>query len=285
MRTWIGIIGALMVLAAPNVAVRAHPMATLQTEPQRGDVQPIEPAAEADDSADPAIAAALDLAVDASIAPLHATPASPWRITSALEWQRAEKPDGSSAAVTVKRPLPLAWDAKIGADFKPADAPSPYGLPAQPLPQVNDRASGAAWARLAVPNLASLGVQVGADHNHNTFGASLSRSLPLSEAYSVTFEHKYAVSDPAAPPPAAVASVAAAPPLIWSADRLLKFNIHPTATTLAAGTTTSTADNVTRNKFMAEQKLYGPLNVTTAVTDPGSPTSVKSITAGFKLKW
>jgi hypothetical protein len=35
----------------------------------------------------------------------------------------------------------------------------------------------------------------------------------------------------------------------------------------------------------AEQKLYGPLHVTTAVTDLGQTTSNKSITAGFKLNW
>jgi hypothetical protein len=42
---------------------------------------------------------------------------------------------------------------------------------------------------------------------------------------------------------------------------------------------------VTHNTFSAEQKLYGPLQVTTTVTDFGQMTSSKSITAGFKLHW
>jgi len=42
---------------------------------------------------------------------------------------------------------------------------------------------------------------------------------------------------------------------------------------------------VTHNTFSADQKLYGPLHVTTAVTDVGQTTSSKSISAGFKLNW
>ena len=67
--------------------------------------------------------------------------------------------------------------------------------------------------------------------------------------------------------------------------RLVKFNILSTGTSLAAGTTNSSIDNVTRNKFSAEQKLFSNFNVTTSVTDLGSAAPNKSITAGFKLKW
>jgi peroxiredoxin Q/BCP len=48
---------------------------------------------------------------------------------------------------------------------------------------------------------------------------------------------------------------------------------------------TASNDPVTHNTFSAEQKLYGPLQVTTAISDFGQPTSSKSITAGFKLHW
>lgn len=44
-------------------------------------------------------------------------------------------------------------------------------------------------------------------------------------------------------------------------------------------------DPVTHNTLSAEQKLYGPLQVTTAVTDFGQTSSSKSISAGFKLHW
>ena len=58
-----------------------------------------------------------------------------------------------------------------------------------------------------------------------------------------------------------------------------------TGTTLAAGLTSTSTDPVTHNKLSAEQKLYGPLHVTTAVSDLGQPVPNKSITAGFKLNW
>ena len=61
--------------------------------------------------------------------------------------------------------------------------------------------------------------------------------------------------------------------------------ISPTGTTLAAGITTASNDPVTHNTLSADQKLFGPLHVTTAVSDIGEPTSKKSITAGFKLTW
>jgi hypothetical protein len=35
----------------------------------------------------------------------------------------------------------------------------------------------------------------------------------------------------------------------------------------------------------ADQKLFGPLHVTTAVSDIGQPVTNKSVTAGFKLNW
>ena len=74
-------------------------------------------------------------------------------------------------------------------------------------------------------------------------------------------------------------------PQVFGNERAVKFNILPTGTTLGAGLTTASNDPVTHNTISAEQKLYGPLQVTTAVTDFGQTTSNKSITAGFKLHW
>ena len=74
-------------------------------------------------------------------------------------------------------------------------------------------------------------------------------------------------------------------PQVFGNEKAVKFNILPTGTTLGAGVTTASNDPVTHNTLSAEQKLYGPLQVTTAVTDFGQTTSNKSITAGFKLHW
>jgi len=72
---------------------------------------------------------------------------------------------------------------------------------------------------------------------------------------------------------------------VFGNERAVKFNILPTGTTLGAGFANASNDPVTHNTFSADQKLYGPLHVTTAVTDVGQITSNKSVTAGFKLNW
>jgi hypothetical protein len=72
---------------------------------------------------------------------------------------------------------------------------------------------------------------------------------------------------------------------VFGNEKAVKFNVLPTGTTFGAGLATASNDPVTHNTFSAEQKLYGPLHVTTAVTDVGQSTSNKSITAGFKLNW
>jgi hypothetical protein len=80
---------------------------------------------------------------------------------------------------------------------------------------------------------------------------------------------------------------ASAPPSgqVSGNERSVKFNILPTGTTLGVGLTSVSNDPIAHNTFSAEQKLYGPLQVTTAVTDFGQTTSSKSISAGFKVHW
>ena len=56
---------------------------------------------------------------------------------------------------------------------------------------------------------------------------------------------------------------------VFGNEKAVKFNILPTGTTLGAGFANASNDPVTHNTFSADQKLYGPLHVTTAVTDVG----------------
>jgi hypothetical protein len=42
---------------------------------------------------------------------------------------------------------------------------------------------------------------------------------------------------------------------------------------------------VTHNRIGAEQTLYGPLHVSTSITDIGEESENRSITAGFKFRW
>lgn len=204
-----------------------------------------------------------------------------------LDWSRTDKSDGSSA-VTVKKPLPLEWDAKVGADI--AIAPT-SGTSYQPDKSVlfKDQNTGATWASIVVPGVASIDARVDPNKDQSKLGTTISRSVPFGSQYSVTLQNSFAVTEtlgstPNAPP--AAGPLQPGPPTqVWSNDRLVKFNFLSTGTSIAAGTSSSNALNTARNKISAEQKLFDGFNITTSVTDVGAPTVSKSITAGYKWKW
>ncbi|HXF88836.1 MAG TPA: hypothetical protein VNK48_10830 [Xanthobacteraceae bacterium] len=223
-------------------------------------------------------------ATSAPVAPTSPLRLAPRSTSGPFDWQRDEKLDGSSS-VSVKKELPTAWDAKIGADFGFGAQSDPSR---QPLPSPKEPNSGAAWAKIRVPGVAMIDARVEPSPYQQKLGTTVSRSLPLGSSYSLTLQNSYTVIEgvhaPAAPAAGGPASVAA-PAQVWSTDRMVKFNILSTGTSLAAGTTSSSADNVTRSKISAEQKLFEHFNVTTSVTDVGAASSNKSITAGFKWQW
>ena len=86
-------------------------------------------------------------------------------------------------------------------------------------------------------------------------------------------------------PAAAPLGGAVAPEAIWSNQKEVKFDVLPTGTTLAAGIVSSNIDPVVHRTLRADQKLYGPLHLTTAVTDVGQPTANKSVGAALKFNW
>lgn len=225
-------------------------------------------------------------------------PAKPLRLPNlsqkrGFEATRTDNPDGSSAMV-LKQPLPTEWDAKVGADLGLGpSAPSSY-QPGRPLPGQGDRNSGAAWASLGVSHFATVDARIDPTNEQGRLGTTFKKSIPVGDRYSVTLQNSYAVTEsfgestsgPAGLPLTALPQDAGtAPSQVWSNEKQVKFNIASTGTTLGAGLASTSVDPVTHNRLSAEQKLYGPLQVTTAVNDLGQPYSSKSITAGFKLKW
>jgi hypothetical protein len=211
--------------------------------------------------------------------------------TQDLDWNRTDKPDGS-AAVTVKKPLPIEWDAKVGADF--GIAPS-YGTNYQPdktVPLGKEQNTGSTWASVTVPGVASIAARIDPNKDQSKVGTTVSRSVPFGTDYSLTLQNSFALTETLGSPSGVPTAAGTTPPgqpgpsQVWSNDRLVKFNFLSTGTSLGAGTMSSTAPGYyARNKIMAEQKLFDSLNITTAVTDVGAPTVSKSITAGFKWKW
>jgi hypothetical protein len=203
---------------------------------------------------------------------------------------RTDKPDGSSTTA-VKQLLTTEWDANVGADLN--TTPDGY-QPRRPLSvPAGNQDSGAAWASIGVPNLASVDARVDPTYDKGKLGGTLKHSIPVGSQYSVTLQNTYSVTEtynlaatgPSDIPMMVVPAGTLPTPQVWGDERVAKFNILPTGTTLGAGQMTASNDPVTHHTLSAEQQLYGPLHVTTAVTDFGQPTASKSITAGFKLNW
>jgi hypothetical protein len=204
---------------------------------------------------------------------------------------RTEKPDGSSTVV-VKQPLQTEWSNSAGADLGPTSGRSAFDHPL--LTTGDGSASGAAWASIGVANFGSVDARVDPFNEQGKVGTTLKQSIPFGGRFAVTLQNTYSVTEtlgqPATGPadmPFMTLPAAAAPgsTQVFGNERSVKFNILPTGTTLGAGLTNVRNDPITHNTFSAEQKLYGPLQVTTALTDFGQATSSKSISAGFKVHW
>jgi hypothetical protein len=227
-----------------------------------------------------------------------AAPAKPLRLPSlsnakGFDVSQTAKPDGSRTVV-VKQPLASEWDAKLGADLglgpTPADGYRPNRLMSD-----DGSGTGVAWASVGVPNFASLDARLDPGKDQRKLGTTFKHSIPVGNQFALTLQNSYSLTETlgaqiSAPSDLPLMTLPTAPmgqptPQVWGNEKLAKFDVLATGTTLAAGLASTSIDPVTHNKFSAEQKLYGPLHVTTAVSDLGQPVSNKSITAGFKLNW
>ena len=238
----------------------------------------IDPAADADDDA---LAAALnyDPMAFALPAPKKLTDRAPAVRGDSVKWGGEKKIDGSGS-ITVDKRLNTEWDTRLGGDLALAGTPATTYDPLRPLPgMTKEQRGGAAWANVTVPDLATVEVRVAPSDDQRKFATSLQRSVPLGSALSLTLQNDLAVTEMLPPNPSSPASQ------VWDSTRKVKLNIAPTGTTFAAAASNSSLDEVTHHTLSAEQKIYGGFNVTTAVTDPGQPTSSKSLKAGFKMNW
>ncbi len=276
----------VLACALPVAAARAQ-----------SDVPPGASAETADMSQNSADTFALGNALQFDPAAVAATPVKPLKLPGyadgkAFDFSRADKPDGSST-ITLKQPLPIDVETQFGADVAPA--PPTIYVPGHPLPgSTNSFDSGAAWASVGVANLASLDARVDPDSDRGKVGTTLHHAMPIGSKLAVTLQDTFSVTDTLGarschqsgePLLAALPPATPAPTQFWGNEQKLKFEVLPTGTSVSAGVTTSSIDPVTHNALSADQKIYGPLHVTTSVNDVGEPTSSKSITAGFKLNW
>src|SRR5882757_6693432 len=207
-------------------------------------------------------------------------------------WSSNARPNGASA-ISVKQSLSPFWHTRIGADMTVVNQPSvstsadvlrqkysPDGQPAQ--------SSGTAWAAVTAPGVGSIWdktaieARVDPTQEQGKLGTSLSKSVPLSEQYSLTLQNGYNVIQQGFVP---VPGIIGHPARNYETDQSAKLSITDTGTSFVAGQTLSTADDKWLRKVGAEQKLFDGVTVSGSVGETASGAANKSISAGFKRSW
>jgi hypothetical protein len=285
-----------MLVAASLAAAQA----SAQTAPKDDDQEaPAAEAAAAPDAGDADIKPQdLDwsqLNVDASTLTSGAQPkrgtAGP-PVDAGLAWSSKDKPNGS-ADVTVKQPLWSFWDARVGADMTVAREPATLTesqLLAQKfanggsLPQ----SSGTAWAAITAPGAGSIwdktAVEARVDPAQETskLGTTISKSLPLTEQYSLTLQNGTNVTQQGIVP---VPGGAGRPARNLQTEQSAKLSVAETGTSLSVGQTLSSTDEKLLRKIGAEQKLFGGVSIRGSIGETSQGTASKSVGVGFNQSW
>ena len=269
--------------------------------PESSDPQPQEatdqPAAEGQAAATSEDADIADLDIDWSLLDVDASTlmmTNPVKLHAASRaassdettWSSQEKAFGS--AVSVKQPISPFWDARVGADMTVVRQPATLSeLLAEKASNGGNepQSSGTAWASATAPGVASIWdkttveARVDPSQDQGKLGTSLSKSLTLSEQYSLTLQNGYNMTQGLAPMPGPAGHTT------YATEQSAKLGITDTGTSFSAGQTLSTADDKWLRKIGAEQKIVGGFNISGSIAETPLGIANKSVTAGFKQSW
>jgi hypothetical protein len=218
---------------------------------------------------------------------------------NALFGTRTDKADGT-VDMTIGRRLPTEWDTKVGTDIKLVEPGT--RVPAENFLQrvPSENTSGTIWGNVTMPGLApavwdktQIEARLDAGHEQGKLGATLSRSVPIGNALSLSLQNSYSITQslPESQPATTMASAtegalpASSATPAWTAGQTVRLNIVPSGTALSVGATTSNAAEQWHAKVSLEQTLLGPLKLQTSIEDVGGHDAKQSITAGFKHAW
>ena len=235
------------------------------------------------------------LNVDASTlitTPSKARPATQAAAGADMSWSSKDKSNGA-AAVSVKQSLSAFLDARVGADMTVVNQPQTltssdllrqkFASDAQP-----SQSTGTAWAAITAPGLGSIWdkttveARVDPSQEQSKLGTSLSKSMPLSEQYSLTLQNGYNVIQQGVVP---VPGIPGRPVRNYETDQSARLSITDAGTSFIAGQTLSSADVRWLHKIGAEQKLFGDISISGSIGETTLGTSNKRLTAGFKRSW
>ncbi|MFB9267035.1 hypothetical protein ACFFWD_28405 [Bradyrhizobium erythrophlei] len=206
-------------------------------------------------------------------------------------WSTNRNANGTSA-VSVKQSVSPFLDTRVGADMTVAkqgtlttsEQLSERLANGGNLPQ----SGGSAWAAITAPGVASIWdktsveARVDPGAEQSKIGTSLSKSVPLSEQYSLTLQNGYNVTQQGVVP---VPGLIGHPSLSYDTEQSAKLSVNDTGTSIIAGQTLSRSDDKWLRRIGAEQKLFDGVTVSGSVGETAQGTTNKSISAGFKRSW
>jgi hypothetical protein len=289
-------------LAAMLTVAAQTPPADEATEAPAEEAAAASDAAAAPDVNDPDTMKDIDVSkLDWSLLDLDSTPltgsapkgraASKATASTDTAWSANQKANGTSA-VSVKQSLTPFWDTRIGADMTVARQGT---LTAQELLSAKlenggsvPQSSGTAWAAITAPGVGSIWdktsveARVDPGQDQSKVGTSLSKSLPLSEQYSLTLQNGYNLIQQGIVP---VPGIVGHPTRSYETDQSARLSIADTGTSFIAGQTHSTVDDKWLRKVGAEQKLFDGVTISGSVGETSSGAAYKSFSAGFKRSW
>jgi hypothetical protein len=301
-RTGYGLAGLLLLAAGIGLASGpANAQAAPPTDKEDAPAMATEAAADLDDARDTDISYAdikdpeidwSQLNVDASTlatSPAKAPVAPRKAAASDTSWSSQDKANGS--AVSVKQPISPFWDTRIGADMTVTRPPSTMSeLLSEKITNGGSepQSSGTAWAAITAPGVATIWdktaieARLDPSQDQSRLGTSLSKSLSLSEQYSLTLQNGYNVIQQGTVP---VPGLTGRTTRNYETGQSAKLSIAETGTSFSAGQTLSSADDKWLRSIGAEQKLFGGVSISGSISETPFGTSSKSISAGFKQSW
>jgi hypothetical protein len=207
-------------------------------------------------------------------------------------WSSNAKGNGASA-VSVKQSISPFWDTRVGADMtvvNPAMGTTNGDLLRQKYsPNAPpEQSSGTAWAAVTAPGVGSIWdktaieARVDPASEQSKLGTTISKSVPLTDGYSLTLQNGYNVIQQGLVP---VPGVPAHPSRNTETDQSAKLSIGDTGTSFTAGRTLSSTDDKWLGRVGAEQKLFDGVTISGSIGETPSGATNKSISAGFKRSW
>ncbi len=205
-----------------------------------------------------------------------------------LHWSANDNPNG--AAVSVKQSVSPFLDTRIGADMtvvRQQPRTSSELLSNRLANGGSDpHSSGTAWAAITAPGAGPLWdktaveARVDPDQEQTRLGTSLSKTVPLTEQYSLSLRHGYNVIQHGILPGNGESATRS-----YETDQSAKLSVFDTGTSVSVSQTMSSTDEKWLRKIGAEQTVFDGVTVSGSIGETSDGATSKSIHAGFKRRW